>query len=127
MLRRRRLRGDDSSRPVSADGACRAAPPRTGTTCTSATRTHTTVRDDPSSALLAISASRYGCIADELTALQLAPEHLHVLRDHVISEPDHQHLHSVRCCDHRENLRNPLRGRPVLVGDLIDAAVPPSS
>jgi len=44
--------------------------------------------------------------------LQLAPEHLHVLRDHVISEPDDQHLHSVRCCDHRENPRNVQRTSP---------------
>ncbi len=32
-------------------------------------------------------------------------QHLHVLRDHVISEPDDQHLYSGRCCDHRENPR----------------------
>ncbi|MDT0264375.1 hypothetical protein RM423_23735, partial [Jatrophihabitans sp. DSM 44399] len=41
----------------------------------------------------------------ELATLQLGPKHLHVLRDHVISEPHGQHLHSVRCCDHRENPR----------------------
>jgi len=73
---------------------------------TSATRTHTTVREHPSSALLAVSAGRYGRVADELPTLQLSPKHLHVLGDHVISEPDDQHLHSVRCCDHRENPRN---------------------
>jgi hypothetical protein len=46
------------------------------------------------SALLAVRASRHRRVADELATLQLSPEHLHVLRDHVISEPDDQHLHA---------------------------------
>jgi hypothetical protein len=76
-----------------------------------ATRTHATVRDHPSSALLAVRTRRYGRVADELPTLQLSPKHLQVLRDHVLSEPDDQHLHSLRCCDHRENPRNPQRPR----------------
>ncbi len=72
-------------------------------------RAHTAVDDHPPSALLAISTSCYRRVGDELATLQPSPEHLHVLRDHVISEPDDQHLHSVRCCDHRENPSNPYR------------------
>jgi len=66
-------------------------------------RAHTPVGNHPPCALLAIRARRHRRVADELATLQLGPKHLHVLRDHVISEPHGQHLHSVRCCDHREN------------------------
>jgi hypothetical protein len=58
---------------------------------TTATRTHAPVGDHPPRALLAIRPGRHRGVADELTTLQLGPEHLHVLRDHVISEPDDQH------------------------------------
>lgn len=76
---------------------------------TPTTRTDTAVGNHPPSALLAVRARSHRRIADELATLQLSPKHLHALRDHVISEPDGQHPYSVRCCNHRENPRFPLR------------------
>jgi hypothetical protein len=66
-------------------------------------RAHPTIGDHPPRALLAIGPHRFGGIGDELTSLQRRPEHLHVLADHVIDEPGHQHPHSDRCCDHCKN------------------------
>ena len=86
---------------------------------TAATRAHAAVGDHPPGALLAIGPRCYRGIADELATLQLGPENLHVLGDHVISEPDDQHPNSVRCCDHHENPRNPQRygsNHPINVG-----------
>ncbi len=61
---------------------------------TAPTRTNAPVGDHPPRALLAIRPCRNRGVADELATLQLGPEDLHVLGDHVISEPYDQHLNS---------------------------------
>jgi len=61
---------------------------------TAPTWTNAPVGDHPPRALLAIRPCRNRGVADELATLQLGPEDLHVLGDHVISEPDDQHLNS---------------------------------
>jgi hypothetical protein len=54
------------------------------------------------------TARRHSRVTYELPTLQVTPEHLHDLRDHVISGPDDQPL-SAGSCGHRENPKTRFR------------------
>jgi hypothetical protein len=74
-----------------------------------AARTHTTLRGQPPSALLAIRAGLGRRGRDELATRHRRPEHPHNLRNHPVRKPRHSRLRSP---SQQENLAGPRGSRP---------------